>query len=69
MFQFPLQKLDEQGNSQSTIHWNSLVRKHSNEFPFSEYVDKFLYTFSFLLNTNVEPRIGPEIKRFLHRGV
>ena len=42
------------------------MRKHSNEFTFNDYVDKFLYTVCGLLNSEIEPRIGPEIRRVLH---
>lgn len=64
-FQFPLYKLDEQGNAQSTTHWNSLVRKHKNEFTFSDYVDHCLYKVSCLLNSEAETRIRSKIKRIL----
>lgn len=66
IFHFPLQKLDEQGNTQFVIQWTSLARKHSNEFTFNQYVDQFLYTVSCILNSNVKPRIGSKIKEFLY---
>lgn len=43
MLQFPMQKSKEQGNAQSIIHWNSLMRKHSNEFTFNDFVDQSLF--------------------------
>lgn len=61
-----MEKLGEQGNPQSMIHWTSLVRNNTNEFTFSDYIDNFLYRVSFLLNSDAKLRIGPEIKRILH---
>ena len=60
-FSFPLQKLHDQSNPQSIILWTSLVRKNSTEHTFSDYVDQFLHIISYLLNHNIEPRIGLEI--------
>ena len=42
------------------------MRKNTIEFTFSDFVDQFLYVISCLLNIDVEPRIGPKIRKFLH---
>lgn len=60
-FQSPLQKLDEQGNAQFVVHWNSLVRKNTNEFTFIHYVDqfctKFLAYLTMILNLELDLRL------------
>lgn len=55
MFPFTLQRMNEQGDVQSVIHWTSLVRRNSTEFSFRAYVDQFPYTLFFLLNIELEP--------------
>lgn len=43
-FSFSNHKLDQQGDPQSTIFSTSLTRKQSQEYIFSEFIDKFVYT-------------------------
>lgn len=65
-FCFPLQKMDSYENPQPVIHRTSLVRKNTTGFTFSDFVDQYLYVSYLLLINDVEPRIGPEIRKILH---
>jgi len=60
--------MDDQGSAQSVIHWTPLVRKNSTDFTFTDYVDQFLYTIIFLLHSDLEPKIGADVQKKLHRS-
>lgn len=65
-FKFPLQKTDSEGNPWSVIHWTSLVRNNSEEYSYTDFIDKLLYISLCLLRSDVIPRIYPDIRKFLH---
>lgn len=52
--------------NQSTIHWTEMVMKNSTTSSFVELIDAFIHPVAQLLNSQIEPKIGDEIKRILH---
>ena len=43
-----------------------MVRVVSTKFTYSDFIDTFIHTVAQLLSSQLEPRIGEEIKRILH---
>jgi hypothetical protein len=60
------QKLDQEGNPQSMTSWTSLVRKHSTDFNFKDFIDQFYHPVVCMLNNRIDTRINEQVQRFLH---
>ena len=57
---------DDQQVIQLVTLWNSLIRRNSTEFKFSDLIDGFIHPIAQILNRQSNPRISPETKRILH---
>lgn len=66
MFNFSMQKLDEEGNQQSVIFLTSLVVKEQQKFSYKQFIEGFVQPVMNILNSSTQPRISEDIKRVLH---
>jgi len=64
-FPFNLQNLDTKGHPRSVIFWTPLIHKHDSPYPYTDFIDLFVYLVVAMLLESPPPRISSDIRRIL----